>query len=77
MNALREIVDGDTLSKIVTLPKYLQNQKLEIIILPMPESTKAVDVTKRIGFMEGEFTIPENFNRMYEDEICQLFEGEL
>jgi len=29
----------------------------------------------RIGFMEGEFDVPDDFDRMFEDEIAELFEG--
>lgn len=31
---------------------------------------------KRLGFMEGQFTVPEDFDRMGEQEIQRLFEGE-
>ena len=30
----------------------------------------------RLGFMEGEFDVPDNFDRMYEDEIAALFDHE-
>ena len=30
---------------------------------------------KRIGFMAGEFTVPEDFDRMGQDEIVELFGG--
>lgn len=29
----------------------------------------------RIGFMAGEITVPDDFDRMLEDEIADLFEG--
>jgi prevent-host-death family protein len=29
----------------------------------------------RIGFMAGEITVPDDFDRMWEDEIADLFEG--
>jgi prevent-host-death family protein len=28
---------------------------------------------KRIGFMAGEFTVPEDFDRMGQDEIVEMF----
>ncbi|MGN6592451.1 MAG: type II toxin-antitoxin system Phd/YefM family antitoxin [Terriglobales bacterium] len=28
---------------------------------------------QRLGFMKGEFTVPENFDTLYEDEILELF----
>jgi len=30
---------------------------------------------KRIGFMAGQFTVPDNFDRMGEDEITEMFGG--
>jgi len=30
---------------------------------------------KRIGFMAGEFTVPEDFDRMGQDEIAEMFGG--
>jgi prevent-host-death family protein len=31
---------------------------------------------RRIGFMDGEIQVPDDFDRMCEDEIVALFEGE-
>ena len=28
---------------------------------------------QRIGCMEGEFTVPDDFNTMFEDEIAEMF----
>ena len=30
---------------------------------------------KRIGFMAGEFTVPEDFDRMGQDELVEMFGG--
>jgi len=30
----------------------------------------------RIGFMKGEISVPENFDRMYEKEISDMFGGD-
>jgi len=30
---------------------------------------------KRIGFMAGQFTVPDDFDRMGEDEITEMFRG--
>jgi prevent-host-death family protein len=30
---------------------------------------------KRIGFMAGEFTVPDDFDRMGQDEIVDMFGG--
>lgn len=31
---------------------------------------------RRIGFMEGQFEIPEDFDRLFETEIEQMFSGD-
>ena len=30
---------------------------------------------KRLGFLEGQFSIPDDFDRMGEDEIAEMFGG--
>ena len=36
----------------------------------------APDAPRRFGFMDGEIKIPDDFDRMCEDEIRKMFEGE-
>lgn len=31
---------------------------------------------RRFGFLAGQFTVPDDFDRMFEDEIVKMFEGE-
>jgi prevent-host-death family protein len=31
---------------------------------------------RRLGFLQGQFTIPDDFDRIGEDEITRLFEGD-
>lgn len=38
--------------------------------------TPAEHEVKRIGFMSGEFSVPDDFDRMGENEIQHLFNGE-
>ena len=38
--------------------------------------TPAPAGSRRLGGMEGMFTVPDDFDRMGEDEIVRLFEGE-
>ena len=33
-------------------------------------------VPRRLGFMQGDYAVPDDFDRMFEDEIIALFEGE-
>ena len=37
---------------------------------PLPKREKRV-----LGRLNGQFTIPENFDRLWEDEILAIFEG--
>ena len=43
-----------------------------IVPLEQPE----VDTSKRFGFLKGRFEIPDDFDRMMEDEIAEMFNGE-
>ena len=36
----------------------------------------APDVPRRFGFLAGQFSVPDDFDRMFEDEIRKMFEGE-
>jgi prevent-host-death family protein len=36
----------------------------------------APEAPRRFGFLAGQFTVPDDFDRMAEDEILALFEGE-
>jgi prevent-host-death family protein len=31
---------------------------------------------RRLGFMVGDYAVPDDFDRMFEDEIAAMFEGE-
>jgi len=39
-------------------------------------STPVGSMVRRIGFLEGRFKVPDDFDRMGEDEIAAMFEGE-
>jgi len=39
------------------------------------EALEAPKATQRLGFLEGQFTVPDDFDRMFEDEIREMFEG--
>ena len=36
----------------------------------------APDAPRRFGFLAGQFSVPDDFDRMFEDEIVAMFEGE-
>jgi prevent-host-death family protein len=41
----------------------------------VPLEKPVVDTSRRIGFMEGEFKVPEDFDTMMQDEIEEMFYG--
>jgi len=43
------------------------------VVKVVPLSTKAAGVPRRLGFMTGQGTVPDDFDRMGADEIEQLF----
>lgn len=43
----------------------------KVVPLGPPEAKKS----QRIGFMEGEFNVPDDFDRMFENEIAEMFYG--
>jgi prevent-host-death family protein len=45
---------------------------VKVVALDAP--TKAP--IRRVGFLEGQYTIPDDFDRMGEAEIARLFEGD-
>ena len=42
----------------------------------VPLEKAVVDSSRRIGFMEGEFTVPDDFDTMMQDEIEEMFYGQ-
>ncbi len=45
---------------------------VKVIALDMADAK----APRRLGFMEGEFTVPDDFDTMFADEILAMFEGE-
>ena len=43
--------------------------------LVMVSPYKAADPLPRIGFMEGQITVPDDFDRLFEEDIAALFDG--
>jgi prevent-host-death family protein len=41
----------------------------------VPINAPDVRVLKRFDFLPAEFTVPDNFDRLYEDEIAEMFYG--
>ncbi|OEO28248.1 prevent-host-death protein [Devosia insulae DS-56] len=41
----------------------------------VPLEQPVVDTSKRFGGLRGQFKIPDDFDRMMEDEIAEMFNG--
>jgi predicted O-linked N-acetylglucosamine transferase (SPINDLY family) len=39
-------------------------------------SSEDQGAARRIGFIAGEFTVPDDFDEMYQEEIIRMFEGQ-
>ena len=46
------------------------------LVKVVPIDTPEPKLMKRIGFLKGQFKVPDDFDTMYQDEIIALFEGE-
>jgi len=46
------------------------------LVKVVPLEAAPVDTSKRLGFLEGQFTVPDDFDTMFQDEIIRMFEGE-
>jgi prevent-host-death family protein len=46
------------------------------LVTVVPLDTPAASTVRRLGFLAGQFTIPEDFDRMGEAEIERLFTGD-
>lgn len=42
----------------------------------VPIDTPPAGETRRLGFLAGQFTVPDDFDRMGSEEIGELFEGD-
>lgn len=42
----------------------------------VPLEAQEQPATRRIGFLDGEFEVPDDFDTMFADEIQAMFEGE-
>jgi prevent-host-death family protein len=43
-------------------------------VVPLDESPKKP--VQRIGFLKGQYSIPDDFDTMFQDEIIRMFEGD-
>jgi prevent-host-death family protein len=44
-------------------------------VVPIEEAPKPAKRVSRMGSMEGEFKVPDDFDTMMEDEIIEMFEN--
>ena len=56
MEVVREYVDADRLSTVIALPESFKNQKVEVIVLPLPKhdaNKRASDISSAIRSLVG------------------------
>ncbi|KAB0680113.1 type II toxin-antitoxin system Phd/YefM family antitoxin [Aureimonas leprariae] len=46
------------------------------LVRVVPIEADVPDPTPRIGFMRGQFSVPDDFDTMFADEIREMFEGD-
>ena len=51
MKAIRQYVDAERLSTVIALPESLRNQKLEVIVLPVPKQVPKMRTATFSGFI--------------------------
>jgi len=51
MEAVREIIDADSLMPVIALPDYMKNQKVEVIVLSISPETTRKPVKSMKGFL--------------------------
>jgi len=58
MEYVREIVDSSVLDNVLTLPRSFHDRKVEILVFPVPDNEKKVNINqKKISeLMEGSIT---------------------
>ena len=44
-------------------------------VTPLTQSGETAPVPSRLGMLRGQFSVPEDFDRMGQEEIADLFEG--
>jgi prevent-host-death family protein len=45
-------------------------------VVPLQDVESVKPVRSRLGFLKGQFVVPDDFDTMYEDEIAAMFNGE-
>lgn len=66
--------DDVDLAAIYRLQERLE--KSRAIQQKMLDKSKPQQQRRELGFMRGQFTVPEDFDRMFEDEIAEMFYGQ-
>jgi prevent-host-death family protein len=46
-----------------------------VVKLVAVEEATPVQRKRRLGFMKGQIKVPDDFDRMFEDEIAEMFNG--
>lgn len=44
-------------------------------LVPLQDAPPSKKEPRKLGFLDGKFKVPENFDTMFQDEIIEMFEG--
>jgi hypothetical protein len=64
------------MSSTSTKPRLISPKAGKPMVKVMAIDAPTGKKIKRMGFMKGKISVPDNFDRLYEKEIEQMFYGE-
>ena len=67
---LSRLVERAARGETVTIAKA-GKPMAKIVPIEQPKD----ETSRRLGFLAGQFTVPDDFDRMLEDEISEMFNG--
>ena len=67
---LSRLVERAAKGETITIAKA-GKPMVKIVPIEQPK----VETSRRLGFLEGQFRVPDDFDRMLEDEISEMFNG--
>ena len=69
---LSHLVDGAAAGQSFVICKA---GKPMVRVTPLAQSDEAAPARSRLGMLRGQFSVPDDFDRMGQEEIADLFEG--
>lgn len=69
---LSRLADDVEAGETITLAK---SGRPVALIVPLGGVQLPEKPRRKVGFLDGRYKVPENFDTMFEDEIVEMFEG--